>query len=500
MELDELCQDEVDKQTEIEDLIAELCLNSPSEAVKFCLRNYQYGRSLIQLEKDFSKQKRDVLRETADYLNIPGFMDKTKEPLAHLIICRIQNLLPDDCAICNSRYRISNSEKSILECSICGQGVHSECWIEIAKSSFPDNSDPLTQNDNLDCDSFKKMYNPLNLAGLFYICGACQPNVIPSDEEGNYKRNRKKNESRNANTRLASQSGTDNQAPTSWGSQVDVNNEEELSSNKNGPSASQSVTTDPNTTDAKTVVPKTVTTDRKAEAKILPSSQSITNSETESQENETESQEDHSKTVDKSDKICLFFRNGNCKHGISGKECKFAHPKICAKFKQHGTKQPRGCKQGKKCKDFHPKMCFNSLRKGECFKEQCHFNHIKGTKRAPAVEKNKIQSTTVKSAMKTDKKAKLNPTKDKVTFASPHDSKDMQGMNENTADNFLGMMCLLKSELMQILEEKMTSITAQINQIQQAQTQTHPQKFSAMTPKMFPTYLPQMYQPYQQQL
>ena len=93
MELDELCQDEVDKQTEIEDLIAELCLNSPSEAVKFCLRNYQYGRSLIQLEKDFSKQKRDVLRETADYLNIPGFMDKTKEPLAHLIICRIQNLM-----------------------------------------------------------------------------------------------------------------------------------------------------------------------------------------------------------------------------------------------------------------------------------------------------------------------------------------------------------------------------------------------------------------------
>ena len=122
---------EVDKQAETEDLIAELCSNAPSEAVKFCLRNYQFGRCLLQLEKDFLKQKRDVLRETAEYLNIPGYMDKTKEPLAHLVICRIQNLLPDDCSICNTRYRIRNSEKTLLECNICGQGVHRKCWEEI---------------------------------------------------------------------------------------------------------------------------------------------------------------------------------------------------------------------------------------------------------------------------------------------------------------------------------------------------------------------------------
>ena len=493
MELDKHGQDEVDKQTKIEDLIVELCLSSPSEAVKFCLRTYQYGRSLMQLEKDFSKQKRDVLRETAGYLNIPGFMDKTKEPLAHLIICRIQNLLPDDCGICNSRYRICNSEKPILECSICGQGVHTECWIKTAKSSLSDNSDRTTQNDNLDSDSFKKMYNPLNLAGLFYICKACQPNVIPSDEEGNYKRNRKKNVSRNADARRGSQSGADTQVPTSWGSQASVNNEEETLAIQTGPAASESVITDVNATHAKTPVLKSVTNaDAKAEAKIPPSSQNISTHDTDSEENNSE-------TCAKSDKICLFFRNGNCKHGISGKECKFAHPKVCAKFKQHGTKQPRGCKQGKKCKDFHPKMCFDSLRKGECFKEQCHFNHIKGTKRAPPVEKNQIQSTAVKSAMKADKKPKSNPTKDKVTFASPYEPKDMQGINGNTADNFLGMMCLLKSELMQILEEKMSSITAQINQIQQAQTHTYPQKLPAMAQKMFPTYLPLMYQPYQQQ-
>ena len=75
------------KETEINELIAELCLSAPSEPVKFCLRLYQYGKSLSHLEKDFRKHKRDVLRDTADYLNIPGFMDKTKDTLAHLVIC-----------------------------------------------------------------------------------------------------------------------------------------------------------------------------------------------------------------------------------------------------------------------------------------------------------------------------------------------------------------------------------------------------------------------------
>ena len=73
---------------------------------------------------------------------------------------------------------------------------------------------------------------------------------------------------------------------------------------------------------------------------------------------------------EKSKTICRFFRNGNCKYGMTGKECKFTNPKV-------------RCNRGKKCKDFHPKMCINSLRKGECFSETCGFHHVKGTKRHP---------------------------------------------------------------------------------------------------------------------
>ena len=45
----------VDKEGEIDDLIAQLCLDAPSDPIKFCLRLYQHGKSLAQLEKDFER-------------------------------------------------------------------------------------------------------------------------------------------------------------------------------------------------------------------------------------------------------------------------------------------------------------------------------------------------------------------------------------------------------------------------------------------------------------
>ena len=81
----------------------------------------------------------------------------------------------------------------------------------------------------------------------------------------------------------------------------------------------------------------------------------------------------------KLNKTCKFFQKGTCRHGISGKDCKFTHPKMCRKFTKHGTRQPHGCNKGKRCEQFHPAMCINSLRKSECYNEHCSFLHIKGT-------------------------------------------------------------------------------------------------------------------------
>ena len=176
----------MEKSVEVEDLIAEYCLKAPNEAIKFCLRNYNYSNSLSHIEKDFDREKAQTLRDTAEYLKIPNYELKTKKSLAHLIVCRIQNLLPENCSLCDERYRIKLSETPLLECAVCGQGVHKQCWSELARS-MRGNDDPI----KLDANSFKAMYNPLNLPGLYYICKACKDSTIPNEDNGNSKRKSK---------------------------------------------------------------------------------------------------------------------------------------------------------------------------------------------------------------------------------------------------------------------------------------------------------------------
>ena len=107
------------KADELANLIAELCVSAPSETVKSCLRVYEYGKSIKQIEKELERETRDSLDQTAKFLEIPNYLDKTKKPLAHLIVCRIQNLLPEDCNICHERYRIKLSEPTLVECEVC---------------------------------------------------------------------------------------------------------------------------------------------------------------------------------------------------------------------------------------------------------------------------------------------------------------------------------------------------------------------------------------------
>ena len=103
--------------------------------------------------------------------------------LAHLIVCRIQNLLPDNCSLCTERYRVSNSEPAFLDCAICGQGVHKQCWLNIANIALSPEEVPTKTT----AKEFERLWNPLRLPGIFYICSACQPTTIPSEDEGNYK-------------------------------------------------------------------------------------------------------------------------------------------------------------------------------------------------------------------------------------------------------------------------------------------------------------------------
>ena len=68
--------------------------------------------------------------------------------------------------------------------------------------------------------------------------------------------------------------------------------------------------------------------------------------------------------------ICKFYRQGRCKHGISGKKdglCQYKHPKVCQKFIANGPKARRGCRQGENCRFFHPRLCNSSINALSCF-------------------------------------------------------------------------------------------------------------------------------------
>jgi hypothetical protein len=92
--------------------------------------------------------------------------------------------------------------------------------------------------------------------------------------------------------------------------------------------------------------------------------------------------ESNPRQTDKSDKadkkakaLCRFYNNGKCKYGA---DCRFPHPKICPKFRQHGECITKGCQGG--CEFLHPNVCRTSLKDRTCTYPECKFFHLKGTK------------------------------------------------------------------------------------------------------------------------
>ena len=168
---------------------------------------------------------------------------------------------------------------------------------------------------------------------------------------------------------------------------------------------------------------------------------------------------------EKSKRICKFYDKGSCIHGISGENCNFAHPEVCRKFTQHGTRQPRGCKRGKKCHFFHPTMCIHSLRKGECKNQRCSYRHVQGTRRPlPNTSSN---DNNMRTSAVTDKIANTGVIK------HPAEEMSKNNQNDNKQQNhFLEIIRLLKAEFLTELQE----MNAKIVDIKSQIEIKHPQK------------------------
>ena len=111
-------------------------------------------------------------------------------------------------------------------------------------------------------------------------------------------------------------------------------------------------------------------------------------------------------------------------------------------------------------------MCMNSLRKGECFFESCRFNHVKGTKRHPPVIKNRnsghIENGERVETMpeKIDQSTEIQNDTSPKSFTNPVQPSNDPG-------HFLEVVRLLKQEIITTINQKITAIQKQVQQLQQ---------------------------------
>ena len=75
--------------------------------------------------------------------------------------------------------------------------------------------------------------------------------------------------------------------------------------------------------------------------------------------------------------VCKYYKFGNCKYGVSGKDCSYEHLRKCYGYLKAGSK---GCQKGGKCTYFHPPICREAESGRSCSRENCRYFHPKGMK------------------------------------------------------------------------------------------------------------------------
>ena len=362
-----------DENTTDKEILDVLCAEAPTTNTRTCLRLYDTKKSTKALKSVFTLLTKEKIVETLEYLgmNRSNWDDYIKPACIHELICRVQNLFPEKCDICQETYCVGSGDVPLLHCETCGQGLHDQCIKQVLGNEY---------DDEMTSEQVKMKINPFNLKSLHIICNGCKELNIPVPEAGLKKTARK---------------GKVGKEDTSQNDPFSLQHSE-ISGADMGIEINTSV-------------------------------------------HDTENDDgDDEEKMEK--RVCRFYAQGNCKHGRKGVGCSFDHPVACKKLLNHGNKAPSGCNKGKKCDSFHPRMCSTSITRGECFKQECKYVHIKGTKRKKDV------SNIVKNA-----KHKTSPASNKGS-----------NVNKNTENNFLEALQNLKKEMMEAIDIKLATILSMI--------------------------------------
>ena len=346
---------------DLDGILAGLSSNATSNDVRDTMRLYDPRLDQKALERQINKASKTALVSCLKYLGKSDMNDFTKDACVTAMICRIQNLLPDQCNLCKEQYCINITDTPLLSCVVCGQGTHDQC---ISKFLH------LTE---LECQSFTtadawSRINPTKLPGLHYLCMECTENTIPSEEAGKLKRKTKPtmmDDAETATTQLQDRGVSQlldvfTQDNTPGGE--DMGSED---STQTPPQLIEHVTNaSDNETTTQSVQNCTHSSDRTAGVSMR--------------------------------NVCPFYRRGICRYGVGGRLCPKDHPPACKKLTKHGNRSPNGCTLGRACDSFHPKMCPGSLSKRVCQKADCKLRHVTGTKRQQTdspTKKSKKQET-----------------------------------------------------------------------------------------------------------
>ena len=174
----------VDEAIEMEkskEIITGLCSSAPI-AVRNCLRKYKYGKDHTYKEQYnslFPSQK-SVIVETLVFLGcgcIQDWKDIRKPDCVHELVCRLQNLLPDNCDFCKELYTVDKNDVSLLACAKCGQEAHRKCIL----SKFNLEESDIDESSS---NRINKLMNPFELDCIVYLCGACKAGFIPKVAPG----------------------------------------------------------------------------------------------------------------------------------------------------------------------------------------------------------------------------------------------------------------------------------------------------------------------------
>ena len=290
---------------DLKEFLAFLFVDAEDTSVKEVLKEVKASQDRHTNLKKIRSKTVDELKATLAYLNdwnnddegIKNEIDSyTKEGIAYMLIKKIYNMAPARCTTCQKTSHFKPGEFCVITCIRCNRGACVPCY-ESEKEKLKS----------------IVMFNK----SIYYSCETCTEIITKENHvEEAYKKKasgKKKSQIEENPPQTKSPDSMAGLAEAIGGLSVDDIHEHEtitLEESESENLSSPSIPQEPGNISSPRIDPES-----KKEKSSIP----------------------------QEPKTCIFLKQNRCEFGISGKGCKFSHPKMCQKLLSHGKSSYRGC-------------------------------------------------------------------------------------------------------------------------------------------------------------